>query len=137
MEVLHQKLYVIKIIKINIIKMKIVIRILLFILFIIIVSNFIPHVAIGERFLFTTGNQEFVGECMPSKGRTVELMEAGFRYEKKHNPEFKNLVLYRTFKKEFWKFWNWRRYLTNPLYKYPYLDISSKEKSINKKDKKD
>jgi hypothetical protein len=56
---------------------------------------------------------------MPSKGGSLNAMERDFE-NYKNEMGGQDLVLYRGFKKKFWKFWKWRDYLFNPVWNYPY-----------------
>ena len=64
-------------------------------------------------------NSKFVFNAVPAKGRGTDMMERHFQKFLNNNPETADTVLYRTFKRNPLKFWNWRYYLTSDLYKYP------------------
>lgn len=57
-------------------------------------------------------------EC-PEKGRSLKVVEGEFDAYKASRglPE---VVLYRTSKRELWRFWLWSEYLTHPRWGYPY-----------------
>jgi len=57
---------------------------------------------------------------MPSKGRDTKMMEGRFADFKETHPEYSNLKLFRTFKRNPLKFWNWYSYLMDNMYKYEY-----------------
>ena len=82
---------------------------------------------IGTSYLYQTQNAEFQFTTMPSKGRTIEMMEGQFSSFKDENPHYSDLVLYRTFKRDPLKFWNWYGYLANEKYDYPYLKQNSEK----------
>lgn len=103
--------------------MKSIVKILLGLLTIILLSNFIPNVKIGEAFNFQTQNKEFEYRCVPTKGSGVLEMEKAFTLFKNENPQHKDLVLYRSFKKQWWKCWKWREYVSSDVYNHPYLEF--------------
>lgn len=73
-----------------------------------------------KSYLFQTGNAEFEFGTMPSKGRNIKMMERQFSSFKEKNPEYSDLQLFRAFKRNPLKFWNWYSYLTNEQYSYDY-----------------
>jgi hypothetical protein len=73
-----------------------------------------------KSYLFQTEKAEFEFLTMPSKGRDVEMMELQFIDFKEKNSEYSNLHLYRTFKRNPLKFWNWYNYLTHERYAFEY-----------------
>ncbi|WPR77916.1 hypothetical protein [Algoriphagus sp. NG3] len=93
---------------------------------IILLSNFMS----GYINLFTEGiittdlyqsdKAEFEFMTAPAKSRDIKMMESEFNNFKQSNPEYKDLKLYRTFKKKPFEFWNWYAYLTDPKYQYEY-----------------
>jgi hypothetical protein len=79
-------------------------------------------------YTFQTENGEFAFSAMPSKGRDTEVMERQFSSFKENNPKYSGLIIYRTFRRNPLKFWNWYDYISNPLYRYPfkeYIEIES------------
>lgn len=67
---------------------------------------------------YSSLNTDFQFVCYPTKGLTVNLMEAEkIRYDSINNV---NTIICREFKKEYLKIWNWYDYWTNPYYQYPY-----------------
>lgn len=87
----------------------------------IIISNLVKNPTIGKRYGYKTINKEFTYQCMPSKGLEETDMLSAFESFKKENPEYKELILYRTYEKQWWKFWKWREYLFVKRWQYPYL----------------
>jgi hypothetical protein len=77
---------------------------------------------IMTSYLFQTEKAEFEFWTMPSKGRDAEMMEGHFASFKDAHPEYTDLKLYRTFKRNPLKFWNWYVYLTNERYDYEYQE---------------
>ena len=75
-----------------------------------------------KSYLFQTEKAEFEFWTMPSKGRDIEMMEGHFASFKDAHQEHSNLKLYRTFKRNPLKFWNWYTYLTNERYDYEYQE---------------
>ena len=71
-------------------------------------------------YLYQTENAEFEFNTMPSKGRDIGMMERQFSHFKKKNGEYQDLKLFRTFKRNPVKFWNWYSYLTSETYQYEY-----------------
>ncbi|MCE2612329.1 hypothetical protein LVD13_05035 [Flavobacteriaceae bacterium D16] len=102
------------------------IKILVIIIGIIALSNFLSgYINVFTEGLFMTyhyqtENAEFEFTTMPAKGRDIGMMERQFSHFKNTNPEFKELELHRTFKRNPIKFWNWYSYITNEMYDYEY-----------------
>ncbi len=102
------------------------IKILLVIIGILVLSNFLSGYinifteGLFRNYLYQTENAEFEFTTMPAKGRDIEMMERQFSDFKNSNPEFEELELHRTFKRNPSKFWNWYTYLTSPVYHYGY-----------------
>ncbi|MHA7056061.1 hypothetical protein ACWGOQ_0002505 [Aquimarina sp. M1] len=112
---------------------KIVKRIVL-ILSIIMVSNycssFINVLTEGlfKTYYYESESGRFQFTAMPSKGRDTNVMKRQYdKFIEKNN--IKKEKIYRTFKMDFFKFWNWYNYLTSDPYKFPYRKrIIPKEK---------
>lgn len=80
-------------------------------------------------YLYQTENAEFEFTTMPSKGRDVAMLERQFSHFKKENPEYNELQLFRTFKRNPLKFWNWYYYLTGDMFQYEYMnEVESKSR---------
>lgn len=97
---------------------------------IIIISNFIPKIEIGKQYVFQNSNGDFKYYIIESKSGNVKDLELKFIMysgNRKDN-SFPDDKIYRTFKKEFYKFWRWREYLFLPRYKYPYKEFIEIEK---------
>ncbi len=100
---------------------------------IIILSNFIPKVEIGKAYIFQSSDGDFKYYKIESKSGSIPDLEKRFKqYLGNRNLNRKGDILkdkkiYRTFKKEFYKFWRWREYLIRPRYKYPYRKFIEKE----------
>jgi hypothetical protein len=71
---------------------------------------------------FQTENKEFEYVLISNKHKDETVLEKFNRFKAK-NPEMDHLILYRTFEKNYLKFWNWRTYWERKIYKYPYLEI--------------
>ena len=89
---------------------------------IILISNFVKIPTIGKSYSYQTENKEFAYRCVPSKGTKEVDMFRAFERFKTDNPEFQDLILYRTFRKEWWKFWNWNEYMFSKWWKYPFIE---------------
>ena len=95
----------------------------------IILSN-IPFVSSIYRFLegdfmpryeYQTKSGDFKEFLIPGKGRDLEYLHRSIKdFEKKSNKE---LVIYRTFQKNHFKYWNWYHYYSNEYYQFPYLEL--------------
>jgi len=85
-------------------------------------SGFINSFTQGlfTTYVYQTQNAEFEYTTLPDKGRGIEMMEGNFLSFKKDHPEYKEHKLFRTFKRNPLKFWNWYSYLTSEMYKYEY-----------------
>jgi len=74
---------------------------------------------IGKPYHFQTQTGNFEFTAVPSKGRDVEMMERRIlQYEAENNIQ---ITVYRTFKKNYLKFWRWGEYRSSPLYRYEYI----------------
>ena len=76
-------------------------------------------------FQYTTRHAEFrMREEVSWKTgeRTYKEIEGHFNRYKQCHPTSADTVLYRTFKKDVWQFWNWFAFFTHPRYKIPYID---------------
>ena len=93
---------------------------------IILISNFMSsYINLFTEGIITTDlyqseKAEFEFMTVPAKGRDISMMESHFTNFKESSPEYKDLKLYRTFKKKPFEFWNWYAYLTDPKYQYEY-----------------
>ena len=76
---------------------------------------------------FETLECEFSFSTYPSKGTDIKMMEQQFRHFQEQHPQYTGLKLYRTFKRDPWKFWNWYSYLTHKRYRYTYKPRKCKE----------
>jgi hypothetical protein len=58
---------------------------------------------------------------VPEKGRDLAMVEAIFADYKRrtHQPD---LILYRSFRPTWWRFWKWREYCVHPRWEYPYRE---------------
>ena len=102
------------------------IKISIVIIAILLISNFFSGFinvfteGLFRTYLYQTENAEFEFTTMPAKGRDIGMMERQFFHFKETNPEYKELELFRAFKRNPLKFWNWSSYLTHKMYKYEY-----------------
>lgn len=84
--------------------------------FSVILKNFVTGVNTYE---YSNADGSFTFEVMPSKGRDIRMMK--WRHDEflaSNVPS--DTVLYRTFKKHYWKFWLWVDYYNAELYQFPY-----------------
>ncbi len=99
-----------------------IIKVLTVVATVILISNIIPIRILIEPIInsypYETRNSEFVFTVIPEKGRDTEMMERQFQKFLKENPQSKDTIIYRTFKRNPLKFWNWSFYMTSDLYKY-------------------
>lgn len=56
---------------------------------------------------------------------TYDQVQQHFSQFKKCFPTSADTILYRTFTKDAWQFWNWAGYLTHPRYKLPYINSAT------------
>lgn len=85
----------------------------------------IGTVNIGKPYHFQTRTGDFEFVAVPSKGRDTDAMKRRIaRYEAEHNTQ---ITVYRTFKKNYLKFWEWDQYRNNPLYRYGYMKRTTDE----------
>ncbi len=87
----------------------------------VLLSNILPVRLFIEglfiRYHFETKNSEFQYTLIANKDK-VEGMKNLFKEFLKNNPQTNDTVLYRTFKRNPLKFWNWRFYMTSDMYDY-------------------
>ncbi len=96
--------------------------IIFLILFTLIISNFISILWIGKKYHYSNADSSFEYSIMPSKGLNLSDMEYNFQLFLKKNPDTKDTTLYRTFSKNYLKFWNYREYFFDSKWEYPYLN---------------
>lgn len=98
-------------------------RSLAIIVLLIFISNlsFVNPIFNGimNSYEFRTMNNEFSFIVIKEKGRDLPMMNNQFNSFLKENLETKDTILFRNFKKEPLKFWNWNSYFTDEKYKYP------------------
>jgi len=93
-----------------------------------VISGNLPY---GSYENFKTLNGEFEQSIMVTKGTTkkkeLSVLNNDFNKFKKENPQYKDLILYRTsayYDIHPWMFWKWYRYFENgPILEYPYLEV--------------
>lgn len=89
----------------------------------IVVTLFAPENTVSFR--YTTRRAEFnIREEVSWKTgeRKYATIEAHFNRYRQCHPTTADTVLYRTFRKDAWQFWNWFAFFTHPRYKLPYID---------------
>jgi hypothetical protein len=61
---------------------------------------------------------------MPAKGLDEEWMYLSYAHWRieQGKSEDTDTILYRTFKRDYLKFWKWSEYMTNDLYEYPFKE---------------
>ena len=88
---------------------------------IVFLSNILPvKLFIDGLFIschFETKNSEFQFTLTDNKDK-IEWMENRFQVFLKNNPQTNDTVIYRTFEKNPFKFWNWKFYMESELYDY-------------------
>lgn len=92
---------------------------------IILLSNILPVRifvdGLMKPYRYETQNSEFHFVLHDNKNK-VEWMENRFKEFLKNNPQTNDTILYRTFKKNPLKFWNWQFYMTSDIYDYELKD---------------
>jgi len=103
---------------------KILIGAILFIVISNLLSPAINLFAEGmfQSYHYQSVNAEFEFVAIPAKGRDTKVMEAQFADFLSYHSTIEDKQLYRTFRKDFWKFWNWYAYLFRNVYQYPYIE---------------
>lgn len=76
---------------------------------------------IMNSYEYRTSNNEFSFVVIEEKGRDIPMMTNQFNSFLKDNLHTNDTIVFRTFKKESLKFWNWHSYFTDEKYKYPLL----------------
>ncbi|NNE15168.1 MAG: hypothetical protein HKN51_09345 [Saprospiraceae bacterium] len=76
----------------------------------------------GETYSYQTVDREFTYKTIPSKGISEMNMDTAFGNFLLKNQQYKDLILHRTFKRNWLKFWRWSDYLINDRWDYPYLE---------------
>ncbi|RPD91198.1 hypothetical protein EGM88_14765 [Aureibaculum marinum] len=69
---------------------------------------------------FATEQNKFKSVEIPWKGVKFQNTVNSFEKFEKENLNTNDSILYRTFKINPLKFWNWHEYITHPRYKLPY-----------------
>ncbi len=96
------------------------------IFFILIVTNLFSgyfnvfYLGLYHPFKFETTNGEFSATLHFGQSMKMEDIENRFESFKQDNPTIENVKLYRNFKINVLEFWNWYRFATHPMYRYPY-----------------
>ncbi len=96
---------------------------LLFVLaVVIIIGNYLGQYTRGlPVYHFENQDRSFRYSTMPSKGRTIAMMESSHTRFLAESDRIKEAdTLYRTFDRSILKFSNWYHYLTNEHYNYPH-----------------
>ena len=93
-------------------------------LLLILISNLTPvklllEPSIGKSYHFQSKDGSFQFDVIPSKGRSIEQMQRSIK--KLEKEQKRTIKVYRTFKKNYFQFWNWLDYISNPIWNYPYL----------------
>ena len=94
------------------------------------ISGNLPY---GSYENFKTANGEFEQAIIVTKGTTkkkeLDVLNNDFNKFKQKNPQYKDLILYRTseyYNIQPWMFWKWYRYFENgPILEYPYLEAEN------------
>jgi hypothetical protein len=80
---------------------------------------------IGKRYHFQTESGDFEFTAIPSKGRDTKMMMRQYEnHIKEKGTETEEI--YRTFRGNPLKFWNWYTYSTNELYQFDYKKSENK-----------
>ncbi|MGQ0553481.1 MAG: hypothetical protein ACT4PU_09715 [Planctomycetota bacterium] len=94
----------------------------------IVLSNLpqarLPLMLVGLEALITSlpyasSDGQFDDVEVQAKGRTFEYVVARF-VEHKQRSGHGDLILFRSFQRDAWRFWNWYDYLTHPRWELPY-----------------
>ena len=83
------------------------------------------------NYTYSTAHGEFKMWEDEMKGPHFKDMDTIFKSFRECYPTSPDTIVYRTFKKNIWEFWNWGHFFTNERYKLPYLspdDIKSMKK---------
>ena len=75
---------------------------------------------LNPLYKFENESGDFRFTAIPAKGLNVKVMENSYNMYLKENPDKKNEKIYRTFRSNTLKFWNWYYYSVSDLYKYEY-----------------
>jgi len=81
---------------------------------------------IGKGYTFETYDGKYKFTHVPSKGSQIKSIEMRFTRLINDKPEYKQTTLFRTFKRQPFKFWKWYEYLFDEKYSYPYKNPSNK-----------
>jgi len=65
---------------------------------------------------------------MPSKGRSLDMVEAHFD-EYRRQVGQPDLILYRTTSRVWWRYWRWSEYVSHPRWSYPYREPDPREEA--------
>jgi len=114
--------------------MKRFIRVIIILLVsIVILTNAFPLFSKWKWYYFTTKNGEFYFDLYEAKGRDFAMMDRWWKnYKETKQPT--DTIIYRTFKINPLKFWEWRQYLFSKKYRYPYINPEEIENGDLKKE---
>jgi hypothetical protein len=97
---------------------------------VILVSNLpaarLVYVRLGvepiiRSYPYVSGDGQFDEFEVPEKGRNLTMVEAHFADYKERTRQ-PGLILYRSFRPNWWRFWKWREYCSHPRWAYPYRE---------------
>jgi len=100
---------------------------------IVILSNAFPLFPKWKWYYFTTKNGEFYFDLYEAKGRDFAMMDRWW-INYKETKQSTDTIIYRTFKINPLKFWEWRQYLFSKKYRYPYINPDEIENGDLKKE---
>ncbi len=79
-----------------------------------------------DYFTYSTAHGEFRSFEEPLKGpQFKDMVNISFEYYKKCHPMSPDTILYRTFRKNAWEFWNWGLFISDDRFKLEYLSPES------------
>ena len=113
---------------------KILISSILCLILAVIIFNYFPIIPLYLRmepimrhYQYESSDGGFQANEIEGKSIPYSQIQTNFEQYKKENKLPESIVLCRNFKKNYWKFWKWRTYWTNPRYQLPYKESTAKK----------
>jgi hypothetical protein len=89
-----------------------------------IVLNVAPFFSAFDIYDYSNKSETFCFREYPAQNTNLQMMQMQFQ-SFKDTTSSGDTILYRRFKINPFYFWQWREFVFNPRYKYPYLELKS------------
>ena len=85
-----------------------------------VINSLMISTSIGKSYQYGSLNSDFKFWAVPTKGSGLVMMERSTQFFLERHPELEKVIIGRTFKRNFLKFWMWGEYLFRAEWQYPY-----------------